>query len=123
MISFAKFGNGFGLGLPDRALSHERISVRAVKLRPFTQAIVTIAALATIAEYLISHGLAVSVRSDRGEITWTIETKEIEWQPIAISSLILAALYTGRIDWVIDAAERWANRDAKTNDISQGKNQ
>jgi ABC-type lipoprotein release transport system permease subunit len=92
-----------------------------VKPRIFTRAIVTIAAIGTIVGYLGSHGLSVKVQADRESMAWTVETKAIEWQPIAVSSLILAALYTGRIDWVINVAEHWAKRAANTNDISQGK--
>lgn len=87
--------------------------------RRITRVIITIAALATIGEYLISHGLSIKIKGDRESITWTIETTKIDWQPIAISSLILAALYTGRIDWVIDTAEKWADRDAKKDDIPE----
>lgn len=92
-----------------------------MKPRIFTRAIVTIAALGTIVGYLGSHGLSVKVQADRDAMAWTLETKAIEWPPIAVSSLILAALYTGRVDWLIDAAEKWADRAANTNDISQGK--
>jgi hypothetical protein len=88
--------------------------------RIFTRAIITIAALVTIGEYLISHGLSVKIKGDRESIVWEIETTKIDWQPIAITSVILAALYTGRIDWVIDAAEKWADRDAK-DDIQETK--
>lgn len=84
-----------------------------MKPRFATRAIVTIAALGTIGGYLGSNGLSIKVRGEQGAVAWTIETTAIEWQPIGVSSLILAALYTGRIDWVIDAAEKWARRDAK----------
>jgi ABC-type lipoprotein release transport system permease subunit len=81
--------------------------------RIFTRAIITIAALGTIGGYLISHGLSIKVKNDREAIVWAIETNKIDWQPIVVSSVVLAALYTGRIDWVIDAAEKWADRDTK----------
>jgi hypothetical protein len=90
-----------------------------VKVRLATRAIVTIAALGTIVGYLGSNGLSIKVSSNQGELTWTAETTPIEWQPIGVSSLILAALYTGRIDWVINVAESWAKRAINNNDISQ----
>jgi hypothetical protein len=95
--------------------------IERAKPRFATRAIVTIAALGTIGGYLGSNGLSIKVRGDQGAVTWTIETNKIDWQPIAVSSLILAALYTGRIDWLIDVAEHWAKRAASKNDISQGK--
>jgi len=88
--------------------------------RFFTRAIVTIAALTTIGGYLGTNGLSIKVKGDRGAIVWTVETTAIDWHPIVVSSVILAALYTGRIDWVIDTAEKWADRETK-NDIQEKK--
>ena len=92
-----------------------------VKPRFLTRAIVTIAALTTIGGYLATNVLSVKVKGDRGAVVWTVETTAIDWHPIVVSSVILAALYTGRIDWVIDTAEKWADRDAKNNAIQETK--
>lgn len=76
-------------------------------MRRTSRAIITVAALATLGGYFASHAIAIKIEGDGDKIVWAIEGKSVPWEPAAITAITLASLYTGRIDWVINAAEKY----------------
>jgi hypothetical protein len=73
--------------------------------RPFSKVIVSIAAGGVLLLYLSSQAISFKAGNNGEKVVWSVEAKSIDWKPAALSLVCLAALYTGRIDWVIDAAE------------------
>lgn len=76
---------------------------------PITKTILFLSAIGVMSAYVLSSGVTIRAASDGDKLTWSVETKAIDWQPIAAATVLLAAIHTGRIDWIIDAAERRVN--------------
>jgi hypothetical protein len=79
-------------------------------VRRTSRAIITVAALATLSGYFASHAIAIKIESDGDKIVWAIEGKSVPWEPAAITAVTLASLYTGRIDWIINVAEKYLSK-------------
>jgi hypothetical protein len=75
-------------------------------VRRTSRTIITVAALATLSGYFASHAVAIKIEGDGDKIVWVIEGKSVPWEPAAITAVTLASLYTGRIDWIINVAEK-----------------
>jgi hypothetical protein len=79
-------------------------------VRRTSRVLITVAALATLSGYFASHAVAIKIESDGDKIVWAIEGKSVPWEPAAITAVTLASLYTGRIDWVVNVAEKYLNK-------------
>jgi hypothetical protein len=79
-------------------------------VRRTSRVLITVAALATLSGYFVSHAVAIKIESDGDKIVWAIEGKSVPWEPAAITAVTLASLYTGRIDWIINAAEKYLSK-------------